>query len=287
MAQAANYQVSFPFGAITSPYSRLSPHRGDDYPCPVGTPVMVNNMLIGHTGNTGYVVPAPTVDNPNAGRHLHVSRWVNGQAVVPGNVFSLPGAVVLDTGYNATDGNFVRLKCNGSVYAYCHLDSTAPLRPGMAVAGEGGRGAGPTNNEEPDMVHDTDNEYGRWAKLGRQIRGRDLSREEFRRAAVGLSWLRAMEILSDSQESDANADYAAWGRPAKNDNWPGQIQALAGQLPDVRKELLTLQQTPALTKIVDMCQVDVTDLPADGQSIVQKLFNAVAELVAWATKRKA
>ncbi len=84
-----------------------------------------------------------------------------------------------------------------------------------------------SEGDEP-VITNTDNEYWRWAKLFNQIRNpnRTPSRQEFINAAVGQTWLRAMEILSDDQEAAANADYAIWGRTAKNDHWDEQIRGL-------------------------------------------------------------
>lgn len=35
-------------------------------------------QIIGHAGNTGFVIPAPTRQNPKAGTHLHFSIKING-----------------------------------------------------------------------------------------------------------------------------------------------------------------------------------------------------------------
>lgn len=81
-----------------------------------------------------------------------------------------------------------------------------------------------------DMITNSDNEYWRWAKLFNQVRdpNRTPSRQEFINAAVGQTWLKALEILSDDQEAAANVDYAKWGRTAKNDRWDQQIR-MAGE----------------------------------------------------------
>lgn len=71
--------------------------------------------------------------------------------------------------------------------------------------------------QEEITIHDTDNEYGRWNKLGVQIRGRELSRDEFRAAAVGKTWLQAMEILSDNPEADLATEAQNKGSQAQLD----------------------------------------------------------------------
>lgn len=78
---------------------------------------------------------------------------------------------------------------------------------------------------EDDMpIPDADNYYFRYNKAMRYIRGRDMSREEFRKNFVGNSDLRMLESMLDSSEADAHVDYANWGKVAKNDKWDEQIR---------------------------------------------------------------
>lgn len=93
------------------------------------------------------------------------------------------------------------------------------------------------NQGGEEVIKDADNEYGRWNKLFQQIRGRDASREEFRQAAVGRTWLQAMEILSDDQEADAATDLQNWGRMAKTDRWDLQIAKLQQQVKDAHAQV--------------------------------------------------
>lgn len=86
------------------------------------------------------------------------------------------------------------------------------------------------NQGGEEMIQDLDNEYGRWNKIGYQIRGRNLTRDEFRQYAVGKSWLNAMEILSDSPEADAATHSQELGQLATKDNWQNQIYTLQGQV---------------------------------------------------------
>lgn len=83
-----------------------------------------------------------------------------------------------------------------------------------------------SNQGDEGVITDADNEYGRWNKLFYQIRGRAASRQEFQQAAVGQTWLHAMEILSDSTEADAATHNQEVGSAAVKDNWQGQIAAL-------------------------------------------------------------
>jgi septal ring factor EnvC (AmiA/AmiB activator) len=87
--------------------------------------------------------------------------------------------------------------------------------------------------DEP-MITDADNEYGRWNKLFVQIRGRHATRDEFRKHAVGKSWLQAMETLSDDAEADRATKAQEVGAVAVRDNWEGQIKSLNDEVTGLR-----------------------------------------------------
>lgn len=86
-------------------------------------------------------------------------------------------------------------------------------------------------SDEP-MISNVDNEFGRWSKLYIQIRNTETppTRQQFIDAAVGRSWLTAMEILSDNPSADEAIENRKVGRQARADNWPGQIYALQDQV---------------------------------------------------------
>lgn len=113
MKDASQYPVSFPYGATSSPYSPSNPHKGDDRAAPGGTPINVNGTVIGLVGTTGY----------STGNHLHLGKFVNGTATNPnGQGFNLQNPVVDSTGYDATNGNYVRIRdAQGVIWVYLHL----------------------------------------------------------------------------------------------------------------------------------------------------------------------
>lgn len=92
--------------------------------------------------------------------------------------------------------------------------------------------------EGEDMIQDTDHEYTRWANLSKFVRGRSnskkelvpLTRDEFRKSAVGKTWLKAVEILMDDQEAHKAIAALNLGVLAREDNWEGQIHSLIAQL---------------------------------------------------------
>lgn len=112
---ASDYSVTFPYGATDPPYgtAALPYHRGDDRAMPVGTPVVVNGVTIGLSGNTGL----------STGAHLHIGHWIGGQDVNPnGQGFTINGGVVSQVSGDTTNGDFVRVAdADGSSWVYLHL----------------------------------------------------------------------------------------------------------------------------------------------------------------------
>jgi hypothetical protein len=91
----------------------------------------------------------------------------------------------------------------------------------------------PKNKGDEEMIRDTDNEYARWRQLAYQIRGRALSRDEFRQSAVGKTWLNTIEILSDDAEAHVATHAQEVGQVAIRDDWEGQINSLLKQLNNI------------------------------------------------------
>lgn len=114
---ASDYPINFPYGATVAPYSPTHPHRGDDHPCPAGTPLVINGITLGLTGATGFV----------SGPHLHIQEWQNDYANTrkPQNAFK-PGTVVnIDPSGTQGDGSFGKFitiqTADGWNDSYCHL----------------------------------------------------------------------------------------------------------------------------------------------------------------------
>lgn len=131
MSDASTYPVSFPYGATSAPYSPAAPHRGDDRPCPSGTPVMLAGVQIGLTGATGKVT----------GAHLHIQEWKGNYAATrkPQNSFK-PGVVVnVDPEGTQGDGSFGKFitvqTSDGWNDSYCHL-SQINVQVGDRIGGD-------------------------------------------------------------------------------------------------------------------------------------------------------
>jgi len=92
------------------------------------------------------------------------------------------------------------------------------------------------------VIKDTNHEYARWDKLHKQILGRNQpDREVFKVAAVGKTWLNALEILSDHIEAPEDVANAEVGKIARQDNWEGQINDLTKKVEEQGKVIAKYQ----------------------------------------------
>lgn len=128
---ASDYEVTFPYGATSAPYSSAHPHRGDDHPCPAGTPLVINGVTLGLTGATGKVI----------GAHLHIQEWQGDYATTrkPQNAFQ-PGTVTnIDPNGTQGDGSFGKFItiqiADGWNDTYCHL-SRINVTVGQVIGGD-------------------------------------------------------------------------------------------------------------------------------------------------------
>lgn len=99
------------------------------------------------------------------------------------------------------------------------------------------------------VIPDADNYYNRYGvKLARQLRGRSLTRNEFRKHIVGKTDLKAIELLSDDPEATRTQEIQNVGVVAVRDNWSGQIKRLKTEKDKMQKAINELNQT--VTKMV-------------------------------------
>lgn len=113
----ADYPITLPYGSTVSPYDAAHKHRGRDYGCPTGTPLVVGGQQIGLSGATGHVT----------GPHCHVQEWKDNYANTrePNNAFK-PGIVTnIDPTGTQGDGSFGKFITvqtpDGWNDSYCHL----------------------------------------------------------------------------------------------------------------------------------------------------------------------
>jgi hypothetical protein len=112
-------------------------------------------------------------------------------------------------------------------------------------------------------IPDSDNWFWRMDQLMYDIRGRNITREEFRKNFVGVEPFHMVEIIQDSPEKDRARVWQQIGETAQRDNWQGQIQTLQAQFA-ASEQALRNREKQALefeTKLADLTKT-VTDLQA-------------------------
>lgn len=112
-----------------------------------------------------------------------------------------------------------------------------------------------------NMIENADNWFGRMNKLMLQIRGREISREEFTKNFVGVEPFHMVEILSDNPEADNALQSQQIGQQAQREDWAGQIATLRGQNTDQQGQIeaLTVSNTNLQTQI-DVLNGEVASL---------------------------
>lgn len=267
MASASDYPITE--GYVFDPSYPLNGgvHKGIDYGCPIGTPVVVNGSVIGYSGVTGYVT----------GPHLHVGRWVGGLPTNPGNYggFSLNGARVTGTGYDKENGNFVQIQDNtGAVWCYLHLNQITvskgqPL-PTVTVGGKGGEA--PTNQGEDTMaiIQNAPNWYARCKKTVQQVMGKPhgdgYSQEEFQKFAVGHDFIDWFQSAADSPEASTAFQWQVIGKSAIEGSWHDRLVS-AMQQADQNAALIQQLQTQHQNDATLIAKLN--DLQTNNQKILE------------------
>lgn len=245
---AQDYAVTTPYGQVAGYPLNGGFHMGIDYGAPEGTPVVVNGVVIGLSGATGYAT----------GAHLHVGRWVGGTVTNPGvgGGFHFNSAKVTEihTVNDGANGKYVRIQGDGASWVYLHL-SQVKVSVGQVLQG----------GEE--VIPDQDNYFARYSKTFKAIRGRNPSREEFRLNGVGLTWLKVLEILEDNSEADNAAQAQNVGQLAIQDQWQNQIYGLQAQLKTTNDKLA---QVASEADLKAKLQKQVDDLTAKNQALIDQ-----------------
>jgi septal ring factor EnvC (AmiA/AmiB activator) len=273
-----NPRITTEFG-VPDPNAFFGIHSGIDYAVPDNTPVLApvsgfvwwsglsttgGNMIIIYDGTYFYRLMHNTKlyvsqsAQVTEGQHIADSGHT-GLAFGPHVHFDIADAMDIKTLRPAKFTNFI--------------NPSALLK--------GGHGGG------EEMINDTDLEFARWNKLAYQVRGRNLSRDEFRASAVGQSWLRAIEILCDDPEAEATTRAQELGFIATLDNWQGQINSLSAEvqklvLNPTKPQLDAVQtQLTACTHAMSISQQKLDALQkqqSDNETTAKNLFQVVAEM---------
>lgn len=112
-----DYPITLAYGATSLPYSKWTPHHGEDRGAPKGTKVKVGKLVIGTVGNTGFAF----------GDHTHVDKHrfdENGKKkqLDPKGWSTIKGTVDWK-GWAGTAGKMVIIKTDaGTYFRFLHLD---------------------------------------------------------------------------------------------------------------------------------------------------------------------
>ncbi len=246
---------------------------------------------------------APTSNRINQGQH-GTSKAVDYSAS-PDPIVYAPEAGRIESyqqrGSGTSDaGNVLRLATKTGMWNFCHLERSLvsvgqQVSEGQQLAVMGYTGytipKGPAGAHlhcfiltpkgyvypptlfkgGSEVVQNADNYYWRYGvKLAEQIRGRQLSREEFNKYLAGQTDLRAIEILSDNKEADEALQAQRVGQLAIKDNWQGQIYSLIDQVNNLNARPTKAQ--------LDTLKAQVSELSSNVELANVRAENALKEL---------
>lgn len=127
-------------------------------------------------------------------------------------------------------------------------------------------------NNVATTIPDADNYYGRYGiDLAQRVRGRILTRAEFKKYIVGNTDLRAVEILCDDSEANNWLALGNLGRTAKNDGWADQIYGLLAKKTALEKQILDVQNTLAVSRNDD--SIDKSTIESQRTTITELQSN--------------
>lgn len=136
---------------------------------------------------------------------------------------------------------------------------------------------------EDDMpIPDNDNYYWRYGqKLAERLRGRQLSRDEFRKHLVGRSDLQAVEILSDDPEADRAQEAQNIGFVAIRDGWGNQIHALTAEKNEASNRVAELSKALSIKEAeIAKLQVQTSDPNLTIKQAIRVLVTLIKDAIA-------
>lgn len=224
---------------ITQAFS--SGHLGIDIaPTPAGTknrPVVApEKSIVVASGNNPALEGIYLILKGDSGKfyyfgHFASVNYLRNQGMNEGDVIGLMGMTGLATGIH-THHEVRTTISGGQINPYVYYSN---------VKGE-------------DMlIPDQDNYYARYGQdLATKLRGRQLSREEFRKYIVGQTDLRAIEILSDDPEAAIVQNWQNVGKVAVQDKWDSQIYSLIDRVKQLEgQQLVSQEELDKLAKMAD------------------------------------
>lgn len=276
MRRPSNNPITLDFGAYgQAGYTKANPHGGTDFshsPDPlIYAPEAGTINYTGWMGDAGNATEL-TGSNGRRWRFCHQSAFhvQQGQRVAEGQVIGRMGSSGLAYGPHL----HTVLLINGIRHDPMNVLRTINTTQGVP------------------MIPDADNYYGRYGiDLALKLRGRVLSREEFRASLVGKTDLRAMEILSDDPEAVAVQNAQTLGLTAIREDWSGKIARLSADVVSEKNKVDMLEaELQVVRALLDQPKAEtvtpVVALP-DGNPAGQLATNAQTSPVqkqSWLTK---
>lgn len=197
-----SYSITRPFGVYDAAYSNYpgSRHPGCDYGLPYRTPLIAAisgtaQVIDRGTAKTGRGREVVIINGSTQVKYCHMDSFAisNGQVT--------EGQVV---GYSGFTGYVMDSAGNIGTIGGTHLHFETLIN---------GVYQNPENqyNQGADMpIPDQDNYYGRYNKAMQNIRGRTMTRDEFRKNFVGRTDLQMLEAMLDNPEADRATNAQQW-----------------------------------------------------------------------------
>jgi len=266
----APYTITTQFG-VPDNYAKFGRHSGVDYAVPLNRPVYapVSGQLTNIVSPTGGNM-VQIFDGKYYHRLMHNNSFSRGNGPVnEGNEVAKAGTTGLSTGVHSHWD--VATKATPTSFADF-------IDPNAILNNQGGSAMGVPNE---------DGWYSRFRQLTKQIRGRDMSREEFAKNIVpARDPFNAVEILSDNPEAHANTEFADYGRRSRQESWEDRtklleqdrdnnlyplIEAMKKQLADSNAMVDTLKAKAYLS---DTLQAKVEELTVQNEKLVNREVEA-------------
>ena len=265
------YTITTEFGVPDS-YAKFGKHSGVDYAVPLNRPVYAPTSgqltnVVSPTGGNMVVIQ----DNQGfIHRLMHNNSFsrTNGR-VNEGEEVAKAGTTGLSTGPH--------------VHWDINREGTYPTTFNSFISPsdwlEGKYNAPSAGGDE--VIPDQDNYYWRYNKAMQNIRGRQMTREEFRKNFVGRSHLTMLEAMLDNPEADKATDYQQWALTNRA-SITKQVTDQANQIRDLQTQTTNLTaQIKSLTETVASKGQEIIDLKAKlaVQSDDTQLLNGFGEFL--------
>lgn len=238
---ASDYQVTFGYGAqdgvYYGPNGSIGPfHKGNDRPCPDGTPVVIARVTIGLTGHSGAA----------AGPHLHTQAGSDPgcqQTFDPSPLDFQPGTVTR-AGTASQWGNFVTMQVEGGYITYAHL-SEINVSVGQVIEGA-------------PVQQAADYNFAKELSQTVLLRLDPMSEEEYNQYHAGKTQLEIYSEFANSEEAGVKRNEFFFDYPKTKQ----ELAALQDQVSRLQSKLDGISKAPTVTPLPDNPVTTVTPVPS-------------------------